>query len=74
MTERMIALVLWVAAHVAPLHSQATNTAERDTVTAAESGPVVTVTGGQVRGTALDNGGIVFFGIPYARPPVAALA
>ncbi len=39
---------------------------------AADSGPIVKVTGGQVRGTTLDKGGAVFKGIPYAAPPVGA--
>jgi para-nitrobenzyl esterase len=37
---------------------------------AANSGPIVKVTGGQVRGATLDKGGAVFKGIPYAAPPV----
>lgn len=40
---------------------------------AADSGPIVTVTGGQVRGATLDKGGAVFKGIPFARPPVGEL-
>src|SRR5277367_3194776 len=40
---------------------------------AANSAPVVAVTGGQVRGAVLDAGGAVFKGIPYARPPVGRL-
>jgi para-nitrobenzyl esterase len=40
---------------------------------AADSGPIVTVTGGQVRGAMLDRGGAVFKGIPYAQPPVGDL-
>jgi para-nitrobenzyl esterase len=40
---------------------------------AADSGPIVTVTGGQVRGAMLDKGGAVFKGIPYAQPPVGEL-
>ena len=39
----------------------------------AADGPVVTVTGGQVRGQALKDGGAVFRGIPYAQPPLADL-
>ena len=39
---------------------------------AAATGPVVTVTGGQARGSAW-NGGAVFKGIPYAAPPVGGL-
>src|SRR6516165_10875190 len=39
----------------------------------AESGPIVKVTGGQIRGTPLDKGGAVFKGIPYAQPPVGDL-
>ena len=37
---------------------------------AGDAGPTVKVTGGQVRGAMLDNGGAVFKGIPYAQPPV----
>ena len=38
------------------------------------SGPIVTVTGGQVQGQYLPGpGGAVFKGIPYAAPPVGAL-
>lgn len=40
---------------------------------AADPGPTVTVTGGQVRGALLDKGGAVFKGIPYAQPPVGDL-
>jgi para-nitrobenzyl esterase len=40
---------------------------------AEDSAPVVTVTGGQVRGAVLDAGGAVFKGIPFARPPVGPL-
>src|SRR4051812_19170443 len=40
---------------------------------AADSGPVVTVTGGQVRGVTLGKGGAVFKGIPFAQPPVGVL-
>ena len=40
---------------------------------AADSGPIVTVTGGQVLGAPLDKGGAVFKGIPYAQPPVGDL-
>ena len=39
----------------------------------ADSGPVVKVTGGQIRGASLDKGGAVFKGIPYAQPPVGDL-
>jgi len=39
----------------------------------ADSGPVVTVTGGQIRGATLQQGGAVFKGIPYAQPPVGDL-
>ena len=39
----------------------------------AQSGPTVTVTGGQVRGAMLERGGAVFKGIPYAQPPVGEL-
>jgi para-nitrobenzyl esterase len=42
-------------------------------LTIAESGPVVAVTGGQVRGAMLDRGGAVFKGIPYAQAPVGDL-
>ena len=41
---------------------------------ASEPGTVVSVTGGQVRGTALEGGhGSVFRGLPFAQPPVGAL-
>jgi para-nitrobenzyl esterase len=40
---------------------------------AADSGPIVKVTGGQVRGATLDKAGAVFKGIPYAAPPVGEL-
>jgi para-nitrobenzyl esterase len=39
----------------------------------ADSGPIVKVTGGQIKGAALDKGGAVFKGIPYAQPPVGDL-
>jgi para-nitrobenzyl esterase len=39
----------------------------------ADSGPVVTVTGGQVRGAMLAKGGAVFKAIPYAQAPVGDL-
>jgi para-nitrobenzyl esterase len=40
---------------------------------AAESGPIVAVTGGQLQGAALEKGGAVFKGVPFAEPPVGAL-
>jgi para-nitrobenzyl esterase len=39
----------------------------------ADSSPVVTVAGGQVRGALLSKTGAVFKGIPYAQPPLADL-
>ena len=39
----------------------------------ADSGRIVKVTGGQIRGASLDKGGAVFKGIPYAQPPVGDL-
>lgn len=42
-------------------------------LSAADPGPVVTVTGGRVRGAMLEKGGAVFKGIPYAQPPVGEL-
>jgi para-nitrobenzyl esterase len=43
-------------------------------LSAADSGPVVTVTGGRVRGAMLEKGrGAVFKGVPYAQPPVGEL-
>jgi para-nitrobenzyl esterase len=40
---------------------------------AAESGPVATVTGGQIRGSALEKGGAAYKAIPFAQPPVGDL-
>jgi para-nitrobenzyl esterase len=41
---------------------------------ASEGGPLATVTGGQIRGTALPNDtGSVFRGVPFAQPPVGDL-
>jgi para-nitrobenzyl esterase len=40
---------------------------------AAEVGPVVSVTGGQVRGRLTKEGGAAFRGIPFAQPPVGDL-
>jgi para-nitrobenzyl esterase len=40
---------------------------------AADSNPTVKVTGGQIRGEILRQGGAVFKGIPYAQPPVGDL-
>jgi len=42
-------------------------------VFALSSPPVVSTRVGHVRGAVLDNGGAVFMGIPYARPPVGDL-
>jgi para-nitrobenzyl esterase len=42
-------------------------------VMGADSGPVVSVAGGQVRGALLEQGGAVFKGIPFAQPPVGEL-
>ena len=43
------------------------------TNTRADNGPVVKVTGGQIRDALLNKGGAVFKGIPYAQPPVLYL-
>lgn len=40
---------------------------------AAQSGPLVTVTGGRIRGRSTPDGGAAFKGIPYARPPLGEL-
>ena len=40
---------------------------------AAQTGPVVRVTGGQIRGRSTPDGGAAFKGIPYARPPLGEL-
>jgi len=40
---------------------------------AVEIGPVVTVTGGQIRGRSTPDGGAAFKGVPYARPPLGGL-
>jgi para-nitrobenzyl esterase len=40
---------------------------------ATDSAPTVAVTGGQVRGSFLAQGGAVFKGIPFAQPPVGDL-
>ena len=37
------------------------------------SQPTVTVTGGAIKGAVLEQGGVVFKGIPYAAPPVGDL-
>jgi hypothetical protein len=37
---------------------------------AADTGPIVAVTGGQVQNATLERGGAVFKGIPFAQPPV----
>jgi len=42
-------------------------------VCVAQPAPVLWVTGGQVRGQSLKDGGAVFQGIPYAQPPLADL-
>ncbi len=40
---------------------------------AADLAPTASITGGQIRGSALEKGGAVFKGIPFAQPPVADL-
>ena len=39
-------------------------------VAAADTPPAASVTGGQIRGASLDQGGAMFKGIPFAQPPV----
>jgi len=43
------------------------------TTMAAESGPIVAVSGGRIQGEMLSGGGAVFKGIPYAQAPVGPL-
>ncbi len=38
-----------------------------------QAGPIVAVTGGEVRGQSLKDGGAVFKGIPFAQPPLGEL-
>ena len=40
---------------------------------AAAADPVVTVTGGRIKGLSLDGGGAAFKGVPFAQPPVGDL-
>ena len=40
---------------------------------AAETNPIVKVTGGQISGRTIDAGGATFKGIPYAQPPLGDL-
>jgi len=40
---------------------------------AADSGPIIAVTGGRIRGARLAKGGAVFKGIPFAAPPLGNL-
>jgi para-nitrobenzyl esterase len=42
-------------------------------VAAAQTGPVVAVTGGEIRGQLTSDGGAAFKGVPFARPPVGDL-
>jgi para-nitrobenzyl esterase len=44
-----------------------------DSVQADAADPIVTVTGGQIRGRSLPHAGAQFLGIPYAQPPVGDL-
>jgi para-nitrobenzyl esterase len=39
----------------------------------ADNSPIVAVTGGRIQGSAMERGGAVFKGIPFAQPPVEAL-
>ena len=39
----------------------------------ADNPPDIDVTGGRIQGSALERGGAVFKGIPFAQPPVEAL-
>jgi para-nitrobenzyl esterase len=45
----------------------------RDLAQASGSGPIVSVTSGQIRGTLLPSGRAEFLGIPFAQPPVGDL-
>jgi para-nitrobenzyl esterase len=42
-------------------------------IATAQTGPVVAVTGGQIRGRSTPDGGAAFKGVPYARPPLGEL-
>ena len=42
-------------------------------VRSADNPPVAAVTGGRIQGVALERGGAVFKGIPFAQPPLEGL-
>lgn len=70
---RRMSFVLALAAWIAPMVvADAQQLPLAPSVSLAQE-PTVAVTGGQIRGARLAQGGAVFKGIPYAQPPVGDL-